>query len=49
MLPDTLYQIAGDADVKGSVALAGQDVNGGLYWHVRKILDSRVRGNDGEV
>ena len=30
MLPDALHKIAGNADVKRSISLAGENVNGGL-------------------
>lgn len=31
MLPDSLHQIAGHADVERAVALTGKDVGGGLH------------------
>ena len=40
MLPDALYELAGDADVKRTVALAGKDINGGLQdlWLLEDAL-----------
>ena len=41
MLPDALHEIAGNADVKRSISLAGEDVNGGLQdlWLLEEALN----------
>lgn len=41
MLPDALHEIAGNADVKRSISLAGEDVNGGLQdlWLLEGALN----------
>ena len=39
MLPYALHEVTGDADVKRTVALAGENVNGGLH-------DARVFENE---
>jgi hypothetical protein len=46
MLPNTLYEIRGDPDVKSSITTAGKHVNAWEFHLGMAALDSRFRGND---
>ena len=46
MFPRTLDEIARHSNVKGTVSLAGKDIDRWLLRH-SKSLDSRFRGSDG--
>ena len=48
MFPDTFDQVTGNANVKRTVTVTGQNIDAWkLRSHVESLLDSRLRGNDG--
>jgi hypothetical protein len=49
MLPNTFYEIRGDPGIKSSIPTACKEINAGKFHHDIIVLDSRFRGNDGQI
>ena len=49
MLPNTSYEIRGDPDIKSPITPACKQINARKFHHTMIALDSRLRGNDGQI